>query len=220
MLSADTLTFTPANWKVQQDVVITGLDGALADRDVAYTLRLKATSADMSYNSLPAAVASVVNVDDEPPPVGTTTTSTTFAPTSTTTSTTTAPGSTTTTSIPVATTTTTSTAPIAKTTTSTLPPCDTARCILESALREGPCTGAAIPSNVTKKAQQALGALEPSMTQPEKKAKKSRARARKLLKAVGKLATKSARGKKPKLEAACAQAIAGTASEVGAAIAR
>lgn len=223
MLSADTLTFTPANWKVQQDVVITGLDDALSDRDVAYTLQLKATSADTSYDSLAAAVASVVNVDDEPPPVGTTTT-TTVAPGSTTT-TTSAPGSTTTTSVPGGTTTTTSTPatttpPLPTTTTTTLPPCDTARCILESALREGPCTGAAIPSNVVNKAQQALGALEASVTQTDKKAKKSRARARKLLKSVAKLAAKSGRGKKPKLDAACAQAIAGTAGEVGAAIAR
>lgn len=64
-LSATSLTFTTANWNRQQDIVITGVDDPAADGNVAYTLRLKAASADTAYNALLEDFASVVNRDDE-----------------------------------------------------------------------------------------------------------------------------------------------------------
>ncbi len=52
-VSTASLTFTPANWNVPQTVIVTGVDDAIVDGDVAYTIVLgAATSADPAYNGL------------------------------------------------------------------------------------------------------------------------------------------------------------------------
>ena len=54
-----TLTFTTANWNSPQTVTVTGVDDAVVDGPVAYTIvTASATSTDPSYNGLdPAEVA-------------------------------------------------------------------------------------------------------------------------------------------------------------------
>ena len=49
------LTFTTANWNVAQTVTVTGVDDALDDGDIAYTIvTAPATSADATYNGVDA----------------------------------------------------------------------------------------------------------------------------------------------------------------------
>jgi hypothetical protein len=61
-----TLTFTPANWNQPHDVVVTGVDDALSDGDIAYTIvTAPAVSTDASYSGLDAADVSVTNLDDD-----------------------------------------------------------------------------------------------------------------------------------------------------------
>ncbi|HKQ57734.1 MAG TPA: Calx-beta domain-containing protein [Candidatus Eisenbacteria bacterium] len=60
------LTFTSANWNVAQTVTITGVDDALADGNVAYTiLTAAASSADPTYNGRNAADVAVTNNDND-----------------------------------------------------------------------------------------------------------------------------------------------------------
>ncbi len=60
------LTFTVANWNVPQTVTVTGVDDALADGDVIYSIiTAAAVSADGNYNGLNAADVSVTNTDDD-----------------------------------------------------------------------------------------------------------------------------------------------------------
>ena len=60
------LTFTPANWNTPQTVTVTGVDDAVDDGDVAYTIvTAAATSADANYNGLNAADVSVTNTDND-----------------------------------------------------------------------------------------------------------------------------------------------------------
>ena len=60
------LTFTAANWNVAQTVTVTGVDDAIADGDVAYTiLTAAAVSTDGGYNGFDAADVSVTNTDDD-----------------------------------------------------------------------------------------------------------------------------------------------------------
>ena len=62
------LTFTAANWNAAQTVTVTGVDDALADGEVAYTIvTAPAVSADPSYNGLDAPNVSAVNADDDVP---------------------------------------------------------------------------------------------------------------------------------------------------------
>jgi hypothetical protein len=76
------------------------------------------------------------------------------------------------------------------------------------------CGSAAPPASLTKKIDQSIAALDAAGNQSPAKAKRTRARARKLLKAAGSLAARGARGKKPKLTAACADAIRGALSDI------
>jgi YVTN family beta-propeller protein len=58
------LTFTNANWNVNQTVTVTGVSDALADGNVAYTIILGTTSSsDIVYNGLDPADVAVVNND-------------------------------------------------------------------------------------------------------------------------------------------------------------
>jgi hypothetical protein len=62
------LTFTPANWDTPQTVTITGVDDAIEDGDVVYTvITSAASSADPDYNGLDADDVAVTNLDDDGP---------------------------------------------------------------------------------------------------------------------------------------------------------
>ena len=65
-VSPASLTFTNANWNVAQTVTVTGVDDALDDGDVAYTIvTAAATSADVIYNGINAADVAVTNTDND-----------------------------------------------------------------------------------------------------------------------------------------------------------
>ena len=60
------VTFTPANWNVPQTVTITGVDDAVVDGAVAYTIvTAAATSTDPHYSSLNASDVTVTNTDND-----------------------------------------------------------------------------------------------------------------------------------------------------------
>ncbi|MCU0623888.1 MAG: right-handed parallel beta-helix repeat-containing protein, partial [Gemmatimonadaceae bacterium] len=64
-LSATTLTFSAADWNVEQVVTVVGVDDARADGTVAYGVSATAASADAAYDGLAAAPAALVNLDDD-----------------------------------------------------------------------------------------------------------------------------------------------------------
>ena len=69
-VSTSSLTFTAANWNVAQTVTVTGVDDALDDGDVAYSiLTSAATSIDPGYSGMAAADVVLTNVDNESAPV-------------------------------------------------------------------------------------------------------------------------------------------------------
>src|SRR5262249_59368293 len=58
------LTFTAANWNVAQTVTVTGIDDAVQDGDIAYSVVLgAAASADPNYNALDPADGALSNID-------------------------------------------------------------------------------------------------------------------------------------------------------------
>ena len=60
------LTFTSANWNTPQTVTVTGVNDALDDGDIAYTIvTAAATSADALYNGINAADVAVTNTDND-----------------------------------------------------------------------------------------------------------------------------------------------------------
>src|SRR5213078_2224030 len=60
------LTFTAADWNVAQTVTITGVDDAVQDGDIAYSVVLSsATSADPIYAAIDPADVAVVNADND-----------------------------------------------------------------------------------------------------------------------------------------------------------
>lgn len=64
--SVSQLVFTPSNWKVPQQVVVTGQDDDVDDGDVAYMLvTAPAASADPIYNNRNAADVALTNVDND-----------------------------------------------------------------------------------------------------------------------------------------------------------
>ncbi|MCC7085411.1 MAG: hypothetical protein IT427_10430 [Pirellulales bacterium] len=68
-VSTSSLVFTPQNWNTAQTVTVTGVNDAVDDGNVAYTIRTgAATSADANYNGLDAADVAVTNNDDDPTP--------------------------------------------------------------------------------------------------------------------------------------------------------
>jgi len=65
-VSQASLTFTPANWFIPQVVTVTGVDDAILDGDVDYTIiTAPAVSDDCRYDGLKAADVSVINLDDD-----------------------------------------------------------------------------------------------------------------------------------------------------------
>lgn len=65
------LTFTMANWQQPQTVMVTGVDDANLDGNVAYMiLTAAAVSGDTNYSGMDAADVSVTNTDNEVPPPG------------------------------------------------------------------------------------------------------------------------------------------------------
>ncbi len=67
-VSPTSVTFTTANWHTAQTVTVTGVDDAIADGNIAYTIvTAAATSTDVNYNGLNATDVSVTNNDNETP---------------------------------------------------------------------------------------------------------------------------------------------------------
>jgi len=67
-VSPASVTFTTTSWNIPQTVTITGVDDALMDGDIAYTIvTAPATSADLNYNGMNAADVSVINADYDTP---------------------------------------------------------------------------------------------------------------------------------------------------------
>ena len=65
-VSSSSLTFTAANWNVAQAVTVTGVDDAIDDGDIGYSVVTgAATSADGNYSGIDAADVAVVNVDND-----------------------------------------------------------------------------------------------------------------------------------------------------------
>lgn len=80
-VSTSLLTFTRDNWNVGQTVTVTGVNDALNDGNVAYTIQTGATSSsDTSYSGLVVSDVSVSNVDTTPVPNSPPTVTTTGAP--------------------------------------------------------------------------------------------------------------------------------------------
>jgi outer membrane protein OmpA-like peptidoglycan-associated protein len=74
--SPASLTFTAADWNVTRTVTVTGIDDALDDGDIAYTIVTSpAASADPGYAGMNAADVAVTNVDDDTPGIMVTPTS-------------------------------------------------------------------------------------------------------------------------------------------------
>ena len=64
--STSTLTFTPTNWNVAQQVAVAGVDDVEIDGDVTYTIEVTpAVSADAAYNGLDGNDFSLTNLDDD-----------------------------------------------------------------------------------------------------------------------------------------------------------
>jgi hypothetical protein len=62
------VTFTPGSWNTFQIITVTGVNDAVVDGNIAYTIvTAPATSADPSYNGLDAADVSVTNDDNDVP---------------------------------------------------------------------------------------------------------------------------------------------------------
>jgi uncharacterized delta-60 repeat protein len=67
-VTVSSVTFTPSTWNLPQTVTITGVDDALIDGDIVYTIATApAISTDPDYSGLDAADVSVTNIDDDAP---------------------------------------------------------------------------------------------------------------------------------------------------------
>ncbi|MEP0987451.1 gliding motility-associated C-terminal domain-containing protein, partial [Ekhidna sp.] len=65
-VSPSSVTFTTANWNIAQTVTVTGVDDAIDDGDVVYTIETAAaTSSDTNYNGLDPADLTVTNEDND-----------------------------------------------------------------------------------------------------------------------------------------------------------
>ena len=65
-----TLTFTTANWNQLQTVTVTGMDDAVLDGNIAYSIMTTASSNDVDYAAIDPADVAVTNTDNEVPPPG------------------------------------------------------------------------------------------------------------------------------------------------------
>lgn len=69
-VSPDHVTFTSGNWNVAQDVTLTGVDDAIADGSIAYTVVTDAAASDdLNYGGLNPSDVMATNTDDEMPGV-------------------------------------------------------------------------------------------------------------------------------------------------------
>ncbi|WP_413162069.1 DUF4347 domain-containing protein [Capilliphycus salinus ALCB114379] len=64
-LSAEILTFTPANWNIPQAVTVTGVDDNIVDGDVNYIITPTVNSLDENYNNLELEDITLTNQDDD-----------------------------------------------------------------------------------------------------------------------------------------------------------
>lgn len=64
-VSPISLTFTPDNWFVTQQAIITGVDDAIADGNQSYSITSTLASGDPDYNGLAINEVNAVNVDDD-----------------------------------------------------------------------------------------------------------------------------------------------------------
>src|SRR5207244_3646325 len=65
-VSPASVTFTSADWNTPQTVTVTGVNDALDDGDIAYSIvTAAATSADSSYSPVNASYVSVTNTDND-----------------------------------------------------------------------------------------------------------------------------------------------------------
>ena len=60
-----TITFTPANWSIAQDVTITGVDDVATDGPQTFEVTLSPTSADSAYDTMTDLVVEVTTTDDD-----------------------------------------------------------------------------------------------------------------------------------------------------------
>ncbi len=65
VVSPSTLTFKPANWNTPRTVTVTGVDDAVDDGDVTYTIVTEVVSSDPDYSSLNADDVSLTNSDND-----------------------------------------------------------------------------------------------------------------------------------------------------------
>lgn len=66
VVSTNSLSFDPTNWNIPQTVTVTGVDDAVVDGSVAYTIILSpAVSTDTNYNGFDPIDVAVVNADNE-----------------------------------------------------------------------------------------------------------------------------------------------------------
>ncbi len=61
----NTLTFTPANWNVVQNVTVRGIDDAIVDGQISFNVRASIASADAQYGVLPPVDIALSNLDDD-----------------------------------------------------------------------------------------------------------------------------------------------------------
>ena len=64
-LSTASLIFPPGSWNTAQTVTVTGVDDAVDDGDIIYTILTTATSVDAVYNNILVADVSVTNLDND-----------------------------------------------------------------------------------------------------------------------------------------------------------
>jgi hypothetical protein len=70
IVSNASLTFTSGNWSVPQTITVTGVDDAVQDGDIPYTLVTgAAVSADANYSGIDPDDITATNADDDLPPV-------------------------------------------------------------------------------------------------------------------------------------------------------
>jgi len=70
VVSPASVTFTPSNWSATQMVTVTGMDDAVADGDISYTIiTAAAVSDDEAYQGFDFDDVSVTNLDDDLPTV-------------------------------------------------------------------------------------------------------------------------------------------------------
>ena len=63
--SGASLTFTPSTWSTDQTVTVTGVNDAVIDGDVSYTIRTTASSSDPDYNGIAVDDVVMVNLDND-----------------------------------------------------------------------------------------------------------------------------------------------------------